>query len=93
MSQKYQGKKVHPLLGLKTTDSKIMDNIAQNIVIATPIATRLQIFILVVILNLPSPVLALFYTVFKNAKCLINYRARLIFQMSVPEITKLRPIL
>ena len=64
ISQKYQGKKVHPLLGRKTTDSKIMDNMAQNIVLATPIATRLQSFILVVILNLPSTALALFYTVF-----------------------------
>jgi hypothetical protein len=49
ISQKYQGRKVQPLLGLKTTDSKIMDNIAQNIVMEIPIATRLQIFILVVI--------------------------------------------
>jgi len=49
MSQKYQGRKVHPLLSLKTTDSKIMDSIAQNMTMAIPIAIKLQIFFLVVI--------------------------------------------
>ena len=49
MSQKYHSRKVHPLLYLKTTDSKIMDSIVQNIVMATPMVTILQIFILVVI--------------------------------------------
>jgi hypothetical protein len=44
-SQKYHGRKFHPLLFLKTTDSKIKDSMAQNIVMATPMATRLQIFI------------------------------------------------
>lgn len=51
MSQKYQGRKAHPLLTLKTTDSKIMDSIAQNIVMAIPIATKLHIFIFLVILR------------------------------------------
>jgi hypothetical protein len=50
MSQKYQGRKVHPLLSLKTTDSKIMDSIAQNMAMAIPMAIKLQIFFLAVIL-------------------------------------------
>jgi hypothetical protein len=48
-SQKYHGRKFHPLRFLKTTDSKIIDSMAQNIVIAIPTATRLQTFI-----SLPS---------------------------------------
>ena len=66
MSQKYHGRKVQPLLGLKTTDSKIMDSMAQNIVMAIPMATRLQIFILAVILTYLPVVVALFYIVFTD---------------------------
>ena len=64
-SQKYQGRKAHPLLTLKTTDSKIMDSIAQNIVMAIPMATKLHIFIFLVILRKPhcsKPYLAILVT-------------------------------
>jgi hypothetical protein len=47
ISQKYHGKKVHPLLSLNTTDSKTMDNIAQNITMAIPIDTKLKIFVFI----------------------------------------------
>jgi hypothetical protein len=63
ISQKYHGKKVQPLLGLKTTDSKIIDSMAQNIVIAIPMAIRLHIFSLAVMPDLPPIRLALFYKV------------------------------
>ena len=50
-SQNHHGKKLHPLLTLQTTDSKIMDNMPQNIVIAIPAAIKLKAFIQLVLLD------------------------------------------
>jgi len=50
-SQNHHGRKLHPLLVLKTTDSKIRDNMPQKIVMAIPAAIKLKDFIQLILLD------------------------------------------
>ena len=73
-SQNHHGRKSQPLLGLKTTDSNIMESMPQKMVITNPAAMRLQIFIFLFMFHLTCLIIIKTASVYYEPRLLASRR-------------------